>query len=493
MEKTQILIGWAQADITPPQPVMLWGQFHTRVSRGVLDSLTATALALECGDDAAIIVSCDLVSITSALVEAVRRELGARTDEFNPDKLLLCATHTHTGPVYVEGIYSTDDPDVMSPAAYLEYASTRIADAAAEAWSHRAPGTVGWGLGHAVLGRNRRTTYADGHAVMYGSTADEVFEGFEDGSDSRVQVLATWDESRTVTGVAVNLACPAQLSEQAYYVSSDFWHEARSAIRERVGDDVFVLAQCSAAGDQSPHVLLGKQAEDRMLQLGGMGVAVQARLAQAGLDDADSDCRLARREYFGHTVAEVVSSLVPLLAEDTRCDIPFAHRVSTLHLPVRMVTETEKQQAGTELQKLRAMADDPAKLHRRIVRAESLITRHAQQQPSDCLHIEAHFLRIGDVAMATNPFELFMHYGLQMTARSPALQTFVVQLAGCAKLGTGDRQLGGMYLPTRRAVQGGSYSANVDDNFVGPEGGDVLVAESVRALQALWNDRGSNQ
>lgn len=62
--------------------------------------------------------------------------------------------------------------------------------------------------------------------------------------------------------------------------------------------------------------------------------------------------------------------------------------------------------------------------------------------------MELHPLRIGDVAIATNAFEPYTDYGIQIKARSPALQTFMIQLAGP-----------GTYLPTERAVQGGGYSA----------------------------------
>ena len=47
---------------------------------------------------------------------------------------------------------------------------------------------------------------------------------------------------------------------------------------------------------------------------------------------------------------------------------------------------------------------------------------------------------MNDVAIATNEFELFTDYGVQIKARSPAVQTFVIQLTGS-----------GGYLPTERA------------------------------------------
>ena len=64
--------------------------------------------------------------------------------------------------------------------------------------------------------------------------------------------------------------------------------------------------------------------------------------------------------------------------------------------------------------------------------------------------------------------------GKRIQARSKALLTFVVQLS-CHGSG---------YLPTARAVRGGGYSA--DAFLVDPEGGRVLVEESVKRINALW-------
>ncbi|MDD5678470.1 MAG: hypothetical protein PHW60_10835 [Kiritimatiellae bacterium] len=86
-----------------------------------------------------------------------------------------------------------------------------------------------------------------------------------------------------------------------------------------------------------------------------------------------------------------------------------------------------------------------------------------------------HVLRMGEVAFATNRFELFLDYGIRIKARSPAVQTFLVQLAG-----------EGSYLPTEKAVAGKGYGSGVYDNEVGPEGGQVLVEETIKAIKELW-------
>ena len=98
-DSQQLTIGWAGTDLTPEQPVFICGQFHARVSEGVLDPVTATALALESGKDHAVLVSCDVVTMPDALRDAIRERVRAAGEpDLDPRKVVLHATHTHTGP-----------------------------------------------------------------------------------------------------------------------------------------------------------------------------------------------------------------------------------------------------------------------------------------------------------------------------------------------------------------------------------------------------------
>ena len=65
--RNELKIGWAQADITPPEPCLVCGQFFARISEEVWDPVTATALALESGPEQAVLVSCDLVAVPDEL------------------------------------------------------------------------------------------------------------------------------------------------------------------------------------------------------------------------------------------------------------------------------------------------------------------------------------------------------------------------------------------------------------------------------------------
>ena len=96
--------------------------------------------------------------------------------------------------------------------------------------------------------------------------------------------------------------------------------------------------------------------------------------------------------------------------------------------------------------------------------------------------VELHTIRIGDIAFASNPFELYIDYQHRVQARSPFLQTFIIQL--CA-IPDGNYSAG--YLATERAVKNVGYSAAIYDNQVAPEGGNALVEETLKDLRKLSN------
>lgn len=425
LQPNPLSVGWATTDITPQKPVNLVGQFQKRIARKIRDPLTATALAIETRSDTgsvdqAIMVSCDVIGIPKAVTEKVREKLRSRLPGFDVQKLLINATHTHTAPGLAETAYQpydvSGDAGVMKPSEYAEFFADRVVQAAVEAWQNRQPAGLSWGLGFASVGTNRRATYFDGKSVLYGKTDVPNFSHVEGYRDDGVELLFCWSAEKKLTGIVVNLACTSQETEHLDEVSADFWHETRGEIRRRLGQDVFILAQCAAAGDQSPHLIFRKQAEEIMAKRRG----------------------LTRRQEIARRIASAVEDVLPVAREDVRTSLVFQHRVVSVDLPEKV-------------------PPSPAFLE------------------GDSVHpIEVHVIRLGDVAIATNPFELFLDYGIRSKARSKAVLTLLVQIAG--------QDCG--YLPTGRAVLGGGYSA---ENYrVGPEGGQVLVEETVKQINALF-------
>lgn len=457
-------IGWARTETTPDRPTNLRGQFHVRISERVNDPLYATALALEKDGQQAVLVGLDRVGVPSPIELQVREAVAQRLPDFDSRNIILNASHTHTSPELGEGFYPELGPEVMSPTEYAAFFVERVADAIVQAWESRTDGGVSRGYGHAVVGHNRRLTYMGGSSVMYGKSDRADFSHVEGYEDHGVDLLYTWDPQGELTGVIVNLACPSQVTEGERYVSSDFWHEARLEIGRRLGEEVFVLPQCAAAGDQSPHLLLEQGPEKMMRDRRG----------------------LTEREEIGRRIANAVTEVLPY-AREAEYDPAFAHVVAEVKLPVRLVTRAEYDEALAKLAEWEAKPADRGDMdgfsHRHVMirRGNQTIERYESQDGSTCYPTDVHVVRIGDVAIATNPFELFLDYGLRMKARATAPQTFVVQLCG-----SGYAESRACYLPTARAAAARSYGAEVVDMVVGPDGGQVLVDRTVELINGLW-------
>ncbi len=84
--------------------------------------------------------------------------------------------------------------------------------------------------------------------------------------------------------------------------------------------------------------------------------------------------------------------------------------------------------------------------------------------------MELHALRLGDVAIATNPFELYTDYGVQIKA--PAVQTFVIQLL---RLRRSCQRAGGA---------GGGYGAVIQSSRVGRAA--RCWSTALEAIRELW-------
>lgn len=90
------LVGFGKREITPPSPFPMAGMAGRteRLAERVRDPLQARALAFGDGQAVALVVSADLLLITSVLREAVEKRL--REDGVAYEGLLLTATHTHS-------------------------------------------------------------------------------------------------------------------------------------------------------------------------------------------------------------------------------------------------------------------------------------------------------------------------------------------------------------------------------------------------------------
>ena len=171
-------------------------------------------------------------------------------------------------------------------------------------------------------------------------------------------------------------------------------------------------------------------------------------------------------------------------------DVEVKHVVETVDLSKRLITDKEYEEAVESIKKYEAYEfvdgeDEVAKLKTNSIitsernRANGIIKRYEEQKIEPKLPMELHVVKIGNIAFASNRFELYMDFQHRIQARSPFEQTFIIQLS--AQPG----ETGGSYLATKRGFEGRGYSASMYCNQVSYEGGQELVEETLKILKEI--------
>lgn len=500
---SNLKIGWSEVDITPSKKVSLAGQFAERISRYIEKPLTATALAIEADGEQMIMVSTDLVGVTWQLVCDVREALKGNDLGIDPEKVIISAIHTHTayrpmggqrgqaagvisnyramlneflkpGQKYVQKENVTDNPEVATSQENHELLVDRLPKLICDAWKNRAEGGFSNAFGRAAVGMCRRAAYNDGTAQMWGDTNSAVFTELEGGNDSGIELLYIFDSAKKLTGIVVNLACPAQCVQHRLFVSPDFWGEVKMLLRKHFGEDIFMLPLCSAAGDQCPVDLVRwVEPESDLNDPNCKRNNPPKRKADPSMFD------LAGMRKAGKRITNEIIDTWEEGLDEAQTDVDFSHKVITMQLPLRRTSLTDVKNAKAAIKEYLSDKtgdvdyNDVANLQIHL----GILRRFNLQEKLDTLPTEVHIIRMGTIAFATNPFELFLDFGNQIKARSDAEQTFLVQLAN----GTEG------YLPTAKAEANGHYSAFVGSGQIGHIGGEQLVRETLQNIREMFN------
>ena len=516
--KRKLKIGWGRRSLVPDRPVAVAGQFHLRISKGMLNPVIVSALAIDNGDDAVIFVSADVGVLRGGILDRVVGILESDHPEVPADKIVLNATHTHAGPG-LTNYERAAELDLMSSAETVEFIGSRIAGAVAEAWNDRAPGSVAYGYGFATVGHSRRVVYmddlskrpdaqarpginVDGHARMYGDTNDPMFSHYEAGTDSFINLLYTFDAEDKLSGAIVNVPCPAQTNEHSWLLHAGFWHNVREKLRAKYGD-IGVIAQCGAGGDLSPRQLHYKQAELRRYQLKypekyaclcahpfpypeGFFKTEKGAEDRRAADLLD----MLRAEDIAGRICDAFAEVLEWAARDKQSAPELRHEVRTIKLDRRMFPEEIYRQECENYRTLMAKpwqetgnpaADlrDNSILSSARARCLKVKNTYENQDTDRQFATTVHAVRIGDAAFVSNRFELFIDYMHRMQARSPSVQTFIFQLAGVPG------PEGGTYLATERAVANKGYSASPYCNQAAASGGQQLVEATLEMLNDM--------
>ena len=233
--------GAARRDITPREPVPMWGYGarHDALSAGILDPLYAVALVIQAGDKKVAIVGLDLGrSPAERSLQVIRKRIK---DQAGIEYSFIGGSHSHHTPV----LELSDEPGkgkgrFDASLRYYKQMEDGIVEAVLEANSKLTPAKIGTGTVQLeAYNRNRQTKITP------------------KASDRELAVLRLDDTAGKPIAILVNFtAHPTMISAATLKFSADYVGAMKEMVQKETGAAVIFMQ--GAAGDQSVNEGLNK-------------------------------------------------------------------------------------------------------------------------------------------------------------------------------------------------------------------------------------------
>lgn len=408
----------------------------------IRDDLEANALLLRSDDEAVLLVGCDLGALLPKYVEGFRRTMAAAADVPERGVIIACS-HTHTGPSVLPTSYFKEIDDV-----YHRRLDGWLGEVAAAAAEDARPARLAWGSGSAKIGYNRRVCWSDGAHTMHRKRGGDEFIGLEGPEDPEQIALFAVDADDELIAILHNNTAHPTTFYGRDFLSADYPGAARNHLREVLGP-VPVVFLNGAFGD--------------------IANTIQT------LEDSRPETAEQRMERQAHLMAgETLRLLHEAVFHE---DVALAHRHEDLQLAVRLPDPDAVAESREVLRRADAGEDLPAwevmTAHGRVLLQDDFGDDPVDTNP-------VHALRIGDLAIALQPSELFCQFGLEIKRRSPAPLTAIASVADGHT----------SYCPTTAGILGGGYSGEpLWWTRLETGAGERIVDSACRLLWGIWEDR----
>ena len=439
-------------------------------ARYVRDDLYAKALVLSAGGRAWALVAVDLSGVDAVATEQIRHGAAERTG-LNPDAIMVCATHTHSGPAFcpVATAYSPEDMasltirvDGSAPAAMgqvtsvsssaswvgetdLEWKSWFVAqavDAVEEAHGALRPASVGFGEARIDgVASSRRVLMSDG---SWADPRRDPVEGVRVASrtnfDPLVRVFAMKEQ-----GTGAPLAAVINYGTHPWvFCGSGISAEIAGAASDPLANT------WARDGGEPPVVLYTSGPEGDVTPIWNVDIDEVWRARP----DEDAEEGLARRERgFDRELARLGGRVADGAMAAVRGIVGW--------------------DGAPELCARRKEVALPLKEGYRHV--DDVILADWQRDAPECHHLtEVQALRVGEGIFLGLPGEPFVSLGTEIRARSGSRRMLIAALAN---------EFGAVsYIAEREAFEQGGYETAFTP--VGPGGGEALVDGAVALLDA---------
>lgn len=445
-----MLCGLYEVDITPHLGVDIPGYFEARPATGVRDRLMARALACENVDgDAFILVALDTLTLKESTVDRARRKITQLTG-IPGERVMISATHTHTGGPVSEFVPGTSDP------AYEAWQANQAADAAAMAWQKRRPAKLGYGKAHEdSIAFIRRYHMKDGtFRTNPGFLHDEI-DRPAGSIDPEVGIIKIEDMDGRLIGVITNYACHLDTVKGNRFCQ-DYPGEISRVLKSVYDDSVVSIFLTGACGNIN-HFDFMHRTRDYYDKADPPHYVRMGRILAGGVIRALATIETDETER----LAVENESFAAVIRTPEQKDIDAAKALLAEH-PYSVVYRTEDGMIG----------DTERLIDRHYARSlleVAEITKHDVQIPVQAV-------RIGEAAIVGVPCELFVEFGLDIKARSGFENTLINTLCN---------GLFG-YIAVREAFGQGGYETMISgDTMMGPDTGYDMVETAVELLEKL--------
>lgn len=445
--------GAATSNITPLIGEKIVGGFSPAPSKSIHDELHARCLVLDDGQTRIGIVVCDSLSISRDICDEAKR-LAQSATGIPAERILISATHTHSSVSARGSSLLRPDEQLTN---YQQLLVRRIADGLARAVNNLTPARIGWGVGSVpgqVFNRRWHMKGLNDLGNPFGGV-DQVRMNPPGGSPNLLEPAGPTDPEVSFLSVQSLEGRPIALLANyslhyvggtgASQISADYFAVFADRIQQLLGadrlDPPFVgIMSNGTSGDINNNNFRNPRGRQ----------APYEQMRRVADDVANEVVRVHKTIGF--------QDYVPLGM--VQRELTLATRKPTPEL-----VERAKKLISGELKAVHPRDLDYAPR-----------TLDMEKGPSE-VTIVLQAIRIGDLGIATSPFETFAETGLEIKGRSPWKPTFTIELAN-----------GGYgYLPTPEQHRLGGYETWLGTNRVEVQASRKMTDLLVSMLEELKN------
>lgn len=435
-------IGFAQTDITPPPGTPLAGQIVAYAAKDVESRLYARAMCLDDKDVGVVIISCDVLMIPNDFAGEVRKRVSAATG-IPESHVVVCATHTHSGPSTAAVLGSATDT------AYVEKLKDRVVEAAEAAWRTRRKGGLSVASGELEgYAFNRRFIMSDGTIETHPLKGDPHIVRAEGPDSTALRVLYAADAAGRPLGAVVNFGChPTVMHRANERISADFPGRVSEHLSNALGNEavaLFLQGACGNVCQVDPRNTDSRELGPEWTKTMGGALSVLTRTIELPRRAPDPQLVAWAKQH-------VETNAEPPVASDYGVE-----RFDEIQLPAMALQQVFKTPYWADFY------------------AREIRTLEAQRAREPNLTLTIKVIAQDNWAMVTLPCELFVEWSHAIYEQSPFPCTVVVELANGWN----------GYVPTRTAFEraGGYETKEVTSTMLVPEAGEMILSAVVDML-----------